>query len=77
MADLSILTTRLAEAEAAYHKLLTGSLEETVMVGDIRTTYAKSEAAKLQSYIDNLKSQIAAAGGAVAGLRRRGLMVNL
>lgn len=77
MADLTTLQTRLSQAETAYHKLLTGNLEETVQQDTGRVTYKAADAAKLQSYIEELKYQIASLGGTITGQRRRGLEVNL
>ena len=77
MADLSTLQTRLSEAEAARHKLLTGSTEESVGHGDMRVTYTRAEAARLDAYIASLRAEIASLGGTVSGERRRGLTVDL
>lgn len=77
MADLATLQTRLAEAEAAYHRLQTGAAEETVQHGDMRVTYTAASAGKLASYIESLKAQIAAAGGSNSGYARRALVVDL
>jgi len=81
MADLATLQARLAEAELAYHALLTGTKEVSVQQGsanaDFRVTYTETKAADLASYIDSLKAQIAAEGGTVAGSKRRALEVDL
>jgi len=83
MATLAELQARLAEAETAYHALLTGTKEVTVQSGtgnsDMRVTYTETKAADLKSYIDSLKAQIAAreAGGPASGSRRRALEVDL
>lgn len=77
MADLATLQSRLAEAETAYHNLMRGGQTEKVGHGDMMLTYTRAESAKLKSYIDELKGQIALAGGSVGGLRRRGLVVDL
>lgn len=77
MADLVTLQARLGQAESAYHKLMTGNLEETVQQDSGRVTYTPANIAKLQAYIVELKLQIADAGGAVDVQRRRGLVVNL
>lgn len=79
MADLATLQTRLSEAEAAYHRLLTGSQEEEIEHGDMRVKYTTSVTAlnQLSVYIQSLKAQIAALGGSVTGERRRGLTVDL
>lgn len=77
MADLSTLQCWLMEAELAQHKLRTGAQEMQIEHGDMRVSYTKAEAGQLQAYIDDLKAQIAAAGGIVTGKRRRGLQVIL
>jgi hypothetical protein len=79
MADLATLQTRLLEAELAYHKLLTGSAEEEVEHGDMRVRYTNSVTAMttLTGYIEDLKSQIAALGGATTGTRRQAISVDL
>ena len=76
MADLSTLQARLEEAETAYHRLMTGSLEEQIGLGDMQVRYTRSEANKLKSYISELRSDIAAQGG-TAGARRRAITVTL
>lgn len=77
MADLATLQTQLAEAEAARHKLLIGTQEVQVGQADMRVEYAKSEIGQLEAYIVSLRSQIVAAGGAVDGLQRRGISLDL
>ena len=76
MADLATLQTRLLEAELAQHKLLTGSAAEEVEHGDMRSRYTRADLGQLAAYIATLKSQIAAAGGASTGLRRRAIAVD-
>lgn len=77
MADLATLTIRLAEAEIARHKLKIGSLGEKMEHGDMSLQYTRANAGELDTYIDQLNAQIAAAGGGGSGLRRRGLVVDL
>ncbi len=77
MADLATLQTRLAEAESAFHKLVIGGQAVEIQHGDMRKRYTPGEAGELASYIDRLKSEIELLGGTVAGLRRRGLVVDL
>jgi len=77
MADLATLQTRLTEAEAAYHRLMTGASEVTVQILDQRISYSEANANQLATYIDRLKAEIAAAGGTVAGPKRRALEVDL
>lgn len=77
MADLIALNANLADAQAAYHKLATGSLQVQVDHGDMRTTWTQADLGKLKGYIDDLKGQIVGAGGTVDGLLRRSIVVNL
>ncbi|HZF19491.1 MAG TPA: gpW family head-tail joining protein [Burkholderiales bacterium] len=77
MADLTTLQIWLADAEAALQALQIGAQEMQIDHGDMRVAYTKADTARLQSYIDSLRAQIAAAGGTVSGLRRRALMVDL
>jgi uncharacterized protein YceH (UPF0502 family) len=76
MSDLATLKSRLSEAESAYHGLMTGSLEESVASGDRNVRYKPTEAPKLQAYIADLKSQIAALSGTTSA-RRRAIAVTL
>lgn len=76
MADLTTLQARLDEAETAYHRLMTGSLEESIGLGDMQVRYTRSEANKLKSYMAELRSDIAALGG-TTGARRRAITVTL
>lgn len=76
MTDLATLQTRLTEAESAYHRLLTGSLEESIGLGDMQVRYTKAEAPNLAAYISSLRGQIIALGGAT-GARRRAFTVTL
>jgi len=64
MADLATLQTRLAEAEEAYHQLMTGAKEVTVSIGGYgSTTYTQVNIEKLDQYIQKLTAQIARLGG--------------
>lgn len=76
MPDLATLEVRLVEAETAYHRLLTGSLEELVGGEDAQVRYSRADAGSLSAYISQLRGQIAALGGA-AGHRRRAMTVTL
>lgn len=76
MSDLATLQTRLTEAESAYHRLMTGSLEESISFNGRSVGYKPSDAPKLQSYISDLKSQIAALTGTTSA-RRRAIAVTL
>lgn len=77
MTDLATLQARLTEAESAYHRLLTGSLEESIGLGDMQVRYTRSEAPQLGAYISILKSQVAALDSTTASRRRRALTVTL
>lgn len=69
MADLETLNARLAEAEAARHKLLTGTRVVKVGEGPSSIEYNAAFAGdldRLNSYIASLKQEIAVAGGAAA-----------
>ncbi len=62
MHDLTTLRQRLAEAETALHRLMTGELEVTVSVGGYgATTYTQVSSDKLNQYITRLQHQIAVA----------------
>jgi hypothetical protein len=64
MTDLATLQIWLAQAETARHKLVIGSLRETVRYnGTQEVTFAKTDLAKLDAYIASLKSQIAGLAG--------------
>lgn len=77
MADLATLQSRLTAAELSYHTLMTGASEVEIQHGDMRTRYTGATAGQLLGYINDLKSQIVALGGAVTGERRRGFIVDL
>lgn len=69
--DKEILKTRLAEAEDAYHQLLIGAREVSVNIGNFGSvTYNQASRTNLETYIANLKSQIAAAEGTTTGRRK-------
>ena len=62
MDHLKKLHHRLAEAETALHRLMTGELEVTVSVGGYgATTYTQVSSDKLIQYINRLQHQIAVA----------------
>jgi hypothetical protein len=60
MATLTELTTWLAEAELALHRLMTGSRVEEVQFADRRVRYTAVNIGELQKYIASLKQQIEA-----------------
>lgn len=61
MATTEQLQTWLTEAEAARHKLATGSQTASVKSGDREVTYSKADLDKLSSYIAGLQSQLSSA----------------
>lgn len=77
MADLTTLNSRLADAESALHQLQIGTLEVQIEHGDMRVTYTKQNAGMLRGYIDDLRAQIMALGGAVDQKPRRAMTVYL
>lgn len=69
--DKEILKTRLAEAEEAYHQLMIGAREVSVDIGNFGSvTYNQANRTNLETYIANLKSQIAAAEGETSVRRK-------
>lgn len=69
--DIETLRTRLAEAEEAYHRLMIGTREVSVNVGNFGSvTYNQTSRTALEAYISSLKSQIAAAEGTSVGRRK-------
>ena len=71
MADIAELQARLAEAETAYHCLMTGALEASVGSGDMQVSYTRANVADLRAYLGDLRRQIAAAQGISRGGCRR------
>ena len=63
MASLATLQTWLTEAETARHKLMTGSRAISLTYAGRSVSYTSADLAALNSYIDDLKSQIATASG--------------
>ena len=70
MADAAQLTAWLAEAEAAYQKLVTGTAVVSVGYEGHQVQYAKAEAPRLLAHINKLKAQL---GQAVKGYRSLGI----
>lgn len=68
MADLATLQTRLSEAEAARHALLTGARVQVVARDGRRVEYtsASGSIAQLESYISQLQADIAKLTGAAS-----------
>lgn len=55
------LAEKIAAAEAALHKLMTGALEVEVSYGDRTVRFAATDIGKLRGYIAELKAQDAGA----------------
>lgn len=69
--EIETLKSRLAEAEEAYHQLMIGAREVSVNIGNFGSvTYNQANRTNLETYIANLKSQIAAAEGKTSVRRR-------
>ncbi|WP_298233634.1 gpW family head-tail joining protein [uncultured Azohydromonas sp.] len=56
---MATLQEQLAEAEAARHKLLTGTARVSFRHGDRQVEYSKTDLAALESYIAELRRRIA------------------
>ena len=57
--DIDDLKTKLAEAEVAYHQLLTGGQRASVSFGPSKSvSYTQANIAELRRYINDLKDQI-------------------
>lgn len=70
MTDVSILRTRLQQAETAYHDLMTGvAVRKFVDQNGESVEYSRANIAQLSSYIEALKQQIAALDGTAAQYR--------
>ena len=58
--ERALLTTQLAEARVAYHKVMTGvSLEEMVDMGGDKARFSRANATLLKRYIADLAAQLA------------------
>lgn len=63
-AELLEKKLRLAEAEMALHKILTGSKEQSVSFGAGKSVaYTQANISELRRYINELKDEIAVAEG--------------
>ncbi len=49
---------QLADAESAYHKLLTGRQVVSVTIDGIQTQYTQSDRNSLKMYIEDLRSEL-------------------
>ena len=71
MADLATLQARLADAELAEHKLVTGSATASVAFGSGKSvTYTQATLSELRAYITRLREEIAALTGATTPAKR-------
>lgn len=62
--DVNELKSRLAEAEVAYHRLLTGAATASVSFGPSKSvSYTQANIAELRRYINDLRAQIAELSG--------------
>ena len=69
--EIETLKSRLAEAEEDYHQLMIGAREVSVNIGNFGSvTYSQASRTNLETYIANLKSQIAAAEGKTSVRRK-------
>lgn len=69
--DVDDLKTKLAEAETAYHKLITGSARQKVTFGPSKSVeYTQANIAELRRYINDLQEKIGAATGCSRYRRR-------
>lgn len=73
MTDTATLQARLAEAEAAYHALVTGRREVSVSYTQGETTrsvtYTQADLARLAGYIMDLKRQLGLGRRRAIGVR--------
>jgi len=68
MAQIDVLQTRLAEAETAYHALMTGERIVSISIEGRGQSYTPADMGRLQAYIVRLKDEIAR----LSGTARRG-----
>lgn len=74
--DINDLKDKLAQAEAAYHLLLTGSKAEQVTFGPSKSVkYTQSNLSELRRYINDLKEQIGKLEGCPRPIRRTVRMI--
>lgn len=64
MTDQATLAARLAEAETAYHQLMTGRRVVRLRHGEMENEFNKSNISDLRAYISELKVQLGLSGGA-------------
>ncbi|QRO34139.1 gpW family head-tail joining protein [Chromobacterium violaceum] len=65
MTDIETLRQRLSDAEAARHRLLTGSMRERINRGGTDITYTRTSIRDLERYISQLQAEISRATGGV------------
>lgn len=70
MADLAV---QIAEAEAGLHKLMTGSMPQTVSYGDRTVTYTRAQVPELREYIASLKQRQASEARVFTVQSKRGI----
>jgi hypothetical protein len=70
MADQATLENWLTLAEAARHKLATGTATASVKYGDREVTYSKADLGSLDAYIADLRSQLSPLDGTPQTRRR-------
>lgn len=58
MTDTATLEARLAEAETAHHKLMTGQSAATVSTEGESVSYTRARIADLERYITSLKQRL-------------------
>lgn len=63
MTDLTILRTRLTQAEEAYHQLQIGAKAVEMMMNGRKVVYTPADSPKLKTYISELKTGIDSAEG--------------
>ncbi len=63
MTDIETLRQRLSDAEAARHRLLTGSMRERINRGGTDITYTRPSIRDLERYISQLQAEISRATG--------------
>lgn len=66
---ISTLRTWLAEAQTAYHELITGTLVVSVSLGDQRLSFNQAQAPALAAHIRSIQTAIAIASGTASAAR--------
>lgn len=63
MTDLATLQLRYAEADLAYHRIMTNQSVVSLSYDGKSATYSRANIGELKAYMADLKSQIAALSG--------------